>query len=228
MAEYQHASDWYPGKPPFSGVIRTGDGRWIANQAVDESPEWAEYLEWAKVEGNNTDPYLHPGYGGATIVLQEGEEPVGVMLDSLPEDQGGNPIEGMAPKNVDVPHLQPDSANVGDTLTCTMGNWEGEPKGYTGRWLRDDDLTGEEGSEYVVKSEDAGHSISCVVSCFNNYGTGIAPRSNAVAIPAAPTGEEGGETQTRTSFQTQGVILGRLGDQGDGGYDPPHRRPPDW
>lgn len=194
-AAYQHASDWWPGHPPYSGVIKA-DGTWVANE---NSPEWHEYLDWAATEGNVTDPYKHPSQGGVTIVLKEGEVPVGSMLDSLPPEEGGNVIEGFPPSNRDVPHVQPDVAAVGDTLTCTMGNWDGEPTAYTGRWLRDDNLTGEEGSEYIVKSEDAGHSISCVVSCFNNYGTGIAPRSNAIAIPAAPTGGEEGETHTRHS-----------------------------
>lgn len=179
-AQYQHASDWVSGAPPYSGVIRA-DGKWVACAA--DSQDWTDYLTWAETEGNVPDPYLNPAQGGVKIVLEEGQVPYGVMLDSLPPEEGGSPIEELPPKNVDVPHLQGTGA-VGETLTCTMGNWEGEPKLYSSAWVSD---AGEEplayGSEYVVQPSDAGHSITCVVQATNSHGSTTAPPSNAVAIP---------------------------------------------
>jgi hypothetical protein len=182
-AQYQHASDYVSGQPPYSGVIRA-DGKWVACAA--DSQDWTDYLTWAETEGNVPDPYLNPAQGGVKIVLEEGQVPYGSMLDSLPPEEGGSPIEELPPKNVDIPQVQPASANVGDTLTCTMGNWEGEPKLYSSAWVSD---AGAEplayGSEYVVQPSDAGHSITCVVQATNSHGATNAPPSNAVAIPAA-------------------------------------------
>jgi hypothetical protein len=180
-AQYQHASDAVGGMP-YSGVIRA-DGKWVA--CASDSTDWTDYLTWAGTEGNVVDPYLHPAQGGVKIVLEEGQVPVGVMLNSLPPEEGGNTLAGLPPKNVDVPMVSGDAV-VGGTLTCTMGNWEGEPKLYSSGWVSDGgDQALAYGSEYVVQANDAGHSISCIVLATNDYGSTTAPPSNAVAIPAA-------------------------------------------
>ena len=82
-AKYQYPSDGQPGMPPYSGVIR-GDGRWVPNDKDNE--DWQEYLEWAKDPNNHCDPYRSPADGGVAIKLQEGEEAVGCMVDSLPPE----------------------------------------------------------------------------------------------------------------------------------------------
>lgn len=94
-----------------------------------------------------------------------------------------------APVNVDVPHLQPGSAVVGDTLTITMGNWDMQPSQYAGEWFRDGTEVIGSGASYVVSEADAGHSITCVVTASNAIGSTTAPPSNAVAIPASRRAE---------------------------------------
>jgi hypothetical protein len=199
-AQYQHASDAVDGNP-YSGVIRA-DGKWIA--CAGGSQDWADYLTWAGTEGNVADPYLHPAQGGVKIVLEEGQVPVGSMLNSLPPEEGGSVVEGLPPKNTAVPAVMPLTAGVGDTLTCTMGEWEGEPKLYSSGWVSDggsDALA--YGTEYVVQASDAGHAISCIVLATNDYGSTTAPPSNAVAIPAAgePTPPVTRSTRTRATTQ---------------------------
>ena len=93
-----------------------------------------------------------------------------------------------APVNVDVPVITPAEAAIGDTLTCTMGNWEGEPTSYSYKWSRSGASEEEvipDSPTYVVKSGDAGSSISCVVTATNAVGSTAAPLSNAVDISAA-------------------------------------------
>ena len=85
------------------------------------------------------------------------------------------------PVNVDVPHVQ----QAGATLTCTMGNWQGEPTDYAYAWMADGVANSATGATYNVKPEDAGHSLACVVTATNAMGSTVAPMSNAVAIPAA-------------------------------------------
>jgi hypothetical protein len=89
-----------------------------------------------------------------------------------------------APTNVDVPHVGPDPAVVGNTLTCTMGNWTGAPTSYSYRWT-DGAATLGSGATHLVTTEDQGKSLSCVVTATNPLGVTEAPPSNAVAIAAA-------------------------------------------
>jgi hypothetical protein len=87
------------------------------------------------------------------------------------------------PTVVDIPYVGGDGA-VGGTLTCTMGNWTGEPTSYAYRWQRDGADVASSTPAYVVDTADAGHSIACVVTATNMRGSTTAPPSNAVAIPA--------------------------------------------
>jgi hypothetical protein len=95
-------------------------------------------------------------------------------------------IDITAPVNVDVPSVQPESgAHPGDSLTCTMGNWQMQPSDYSYQWFRDTEAVGS-GPSYAVTEADAGHSIHCVVTATNAIGATTAPASNAVSItPAA-------------------------------------------
>jgi hypothetical protein len=88
------------------------------------------------------------------------------------------------PVNRDVPHLQGTGA-VGEVLTVTMGNWDGEPTDYAFAWKRDGQDVGSNSMNYRVDTADQGHSITCVVTAINSKGSVAAPPSNAVAVAAA-------------------------------------------
>jgi len=95
---------------------------------------------------------------------------------------GVDPGPLAAPRNLDVP-LVMGEGTVGAVLSCTMGNWTGEPDGYSYRWMADGaTLTEGEAAEYTVAAGDAGKSVSCVVTATNAEGSTAAPPSNAVAI----------------------------------------------
>jgi hypothetical protein len=85
------------------------------------------------------------------------------------------------PAVVDVPHVSGNGA-VGDTLSCTMGNWDGEPTSYAYAWKSDGTTDLGTGDTYVVAATDSGHSITCLVTATNALGSTAAPPSNAVAI----------------------------------------------
>jgi hypothetical protein len=87
------------------------------------------------------------------------------------------------PVNRDVPYVAGVGV-VGETLSCTMGNWEGEPTGYAYAWTTDGVPNSATGAAYFVPPGDAGHSIACVVTATNAQGSTEAPASNAVAINA--------------------------------------------
>lgn len=103
-------------------------------------------------------------------------------------DQGGSgpePESPTAPTNVDVPQVS-GTATVGSTLSCTMGNWNGEPLSYAYQWKRDGSTdVGTGGDSYVIVAADAGHNLGCVVTATNAAGSSAAPSSNSLAVPAA-------------------------------------------
>jgi hypothetical protein len=83
------------------------------------------------------------------------------------------------PVNVDVPHAQ----LVGNTASCTMGNWTGEPTSYAYAWHSDGVANGATDPTYTVQPADSGHNLACVVTATNALGSTVAPMSNAVAVP---------------------------------------------
>ena len=85
---------------------------------------------------------------------------------------------GEVPTNVDVPYVQ----QVGDALTCTMGNWTGEPTAYSYEWTLDDVVMGTGTDTYVVTVDDVGKTATCVVTAINAMGATTAPPSNEVVV----------------------------------------------
>jgi hypothetical protein len=87
------------------------------------------------------------------------------------------------PTNKAVPYVwQPDAVQ----LSCTMGEWDGEPSAYDYEWRQDGVANGASGADYTVVEADAGHTLACVVTASNALGSTAAPMSNGVAIPAEP------------------------------------------
>jgi hypothetical protein len=82
------------------------------------------------------------------------------------------------PTNVDVPYAQ----LTGDTASCTMGNWTGEPTSYSYAWHRDGVANGGTDATYTVQPDDSGHNLACVVTATNALGATVAPMSNAIAV----------------------------------------------
>jgi len=82
------------------------------------------------------------------------------------------------PVNTDVPYV----SRAGSTLSCTMGNWQGEPTGYAYAWHNDGVANGAVAPTYAITPDDAGHSLACVVTATNALGSTVAPMSNAVAV----------------------------------------------
>ena len=82
------------------------------------------------------------------------------------------------PVNVDVPH----ASLTGATLSCTMGNWTGEPTSYAYAWHSDGVANGATAATYPIQPEDAGHALACVVTATNALGSTAAPMSNAVTV----------------------------------------------
>jgi len=113
------------------------------------------------------------------------EKPAG---DHITEVTYTGPVVG-PPVNVNVPLLSGPNginpADVGQTLNCTMGNWEGAPENYAYQFAADSANVSGTDNTYVVAAGDAGKSITCLVTATNSGGATPAPPSNAILVAGA-------------------------------------------
>ena len=111
--------------------------------------------------------------------------------DVTPAAPGAPPGEAPAtapPVNVDVPYVE----QAGAQLTCTMGNWEGEPTSYAYQWRRDGVDVGDGTAVHALTEADAGVDFVCVVTAGNALGTTEAPPSNTVTAMEDAAGRDAG------------------------------------
>jgi hypothetical protein len=96
--------------------------------------------------------------------------------------------EDIAPVNLDVPYV----SQTGDTLTCTMGNWTGQPDTYAYAWQLDGVDAGGGTNTYVLAlPDDIGRTATCIVTASNAIGTTeAAPSNGVVVVDPAPVVEE--------------------------------------
>ncbi len=79
----------------------------------------------------------------------------------------------------------PGGASVGQTLTCSQGEWSGRPKPTTfnTQWLRDSKaIVGATGSTYQVREEDETHHLSCKVTASNGETEASEVSKNSVEV----------------------------------------------
>ena len=92
-----------------------------------------------------------------------------------PEGGGGG---ATAPANTTVPAV----TQTGTTLTCTQGEWSGEPTSYAYAWKLDDAAAGSDAATYDVQAGDVGKSATCTVTATNAAGSAAAPPSVGVVV----------------------------------------------
>ena len=99
---------------------------------------------------------------------------------TTPPPTGG---ETTAPANTAVPAV----TQAGDTLSCTMGTWSGEPTSYGYQWRVDGAVVGSDAATHTVTAADAGKTATCIVTATNASGSTAAPPSVDLVItdPAA-------------------------------------------
>lgn len=133
-------------------------------------------------------------YAGETAAFTP-EEAARLADLGVTGDGGGTaPAPTAPPENVDVPHV----AQEGALVTCTMGNWNGEPTGYAYQWQRDGTDIGNGTTPYTVTPADVGTTIACVVTATNALGSTAAPASNGVVVTEPPAADAQHDTRRRS------------------------------
>lgn len=125
-----------------------------------------------------------------TPTLTQAQNDVAVLIAAGPAP------ETLPPFVIDMPYVD-GTGTVGATLTCTMGNWTGEPTEYAYQWTSDEANVGSDAASYVIAAGDAGHSMACVVTATNDNGSTAAPPSNAVMVDASAAATKEGASAGR-------------------------------
>jgi hypothetical protein len=105
----------------------------------------------------------------------------GIITDAPGTPPGGGNGGGggaTAPTNTTVPQV----TQSGTTLSCTQGEWSGEPTSYSYAWKLDDAAAGSDAATYEALPEDVGKSATCTVTATNAAGSAAAPPSTGVVV----------------------------------------------
>jgi hypothetical protein len=163
----------YPPPPPPPSDTASGDAtppdarETIELQAPVYPPDILPLLV-AKATGQATlpvdDPSLYP--------------PPPPPPDDVASGSAADAPADAPPVNVDVPYVAQD----GDVLSCTMGNWTGEPVGYAYQWTLDGVAAGGDDPTLTVTADDIGKTAVCVVTASNAAGATEAPPSNEITV----------------------------------------------
>jgi hypothetical protein len=124
--------------------------------------------------------------GSLSDVLPGGS--VGPDENIKPPNYGGGPTP---PSNTSLPTVS-GSAQEGQTLTASAGNWSGSaPISYAYRWQRCSpgclDIAGASGNSYLVAAADIGATLRAVVTASNSAGSSEAASAQTALVIA--TGE---------------------------------------
>jgi hypothetical protein len=105
----------------------------------------------------------------------------GIITDAPETPPGGGNGGGggaTAPANTTTPAV----TQSGTTLSCTQGEWSGEPTSYAYAWKLDGAAAGSDAATYDVQAGDVGKQATCVVTATNAAGSAAAPPSVGVVV----------------------------------------------
>jgi hypothetical protein len=112
------------------------------------------------------------------------------------------------PRNLEQPYLETAGrAEVGETLSCYPGAWEGSGVTYTYEWQRDGDALAS-GPTHQITAADEGHWLSCVVSATDSEGTTTAQSVDSFFINPPQGPPRGGTIEGLVTDAASGQPIG--------------------
>jgi len=125
--------------------------------------------------------------GSATVTVSS-PAPGGGISSARAFAISAQPVPVIAPPgNVVAPSVA-GSLQPGGALTCSPGQWTGDPDTYAFRWLRDGSgIPGAIGPGLVLTDADAGHDVACRITATNAGGSAVALSAPVIVRAPAPT-----------------------------------------
>lgn len=126
------------------------------------------------------------------------------ILLSAPASAAAN-----GPRDLEQPYLETAGrAEIGETLSCYPGTWEGSAVTYTYEWQRDGAALAS-GQAHQITAADEGHWLSCVVSATDSEGTTTASSVDSFFInPPREGPPRGGTIEGRVTDAEIGQPIG--------------------
>jgi hypothetical protein len=162
---------WFRGRssngPREYSIVGNRHPSAVAGHGITYDVDEATWTQWAAA---------NPHIASSMKLVTDSEIDAARNVD--PSTTHGFELGLQPPVNVDVPHAQQEDAVV----TCTMGNWQGEPTAYRYQWMDGTTAVGTDSNVLAIGPNDDGHSMTCIVTAVSAAGSTEAPPSNAVIV----------------------------------------------
>ncbi len=173
------------GSASVGGELDCGTGEWNGNPAPTYTYQWIRKLGSEEAEvGSNATYRVKASDQGSTIwcvVTANNSEGTQKATSSNTVSIGGE-----APVNEQRPVISPGApeVQVGETLTCSEGEWSGAPTPtYTYAWLLNGSaIEGADSYSHTVIASDQGGNLTCTVTASNGVGSPTISESESVHV----------------------------------------------
>ncbi|HYH88449.1 MAG TPA: DUF3344 domain-containing protein, partial [Solirubrobacteraceae bacterium] len=189
--------------PTIGGLERDGATLTASPGTWEGTPTITYEYQWQRCDAAGANCIDIPGETGTTYTLTPADvgSTVRVVVTAVNDAGSSTPsasapsatITQLAPSNVTLPQLT-GSHQDGETLTTTIGDWDGTaPLDYDVQWLRCDasganctDIPGATAPSYVLTGADIGSTVRSEVTASNDAGSDIAVSGPTSAVDPAP------------------------------------------
>jgi PKD domain/Carboxypeptidase regulatory-like domain len=191
------------GLPTISGSTQQGQTLSEHHGTWEYSPTGYEY-QWERCGAGGNECEALAGATEQTYTLSAADVGHTIRVQELASNAGGTSspavsaasakVSAAIPVNSEPPSIS-GTAQQGQTLTETHGQWTNEPTGYEYQWWRCDAegkncaaIAGASGQTYLLGAADVGHTIEVGETARNAAGAGTAVTSEptAAVLPAIP------------------------------------------
>ena len=189
--------------PSITGTAQTGRTLSVSNEVWTNRPT-AYVYQWKRSATSDGTYADIVGATSSTYVVQAGDLGYYIKAATTASNTGGSSISvdsvatsqsiDIAPINATSPAIT-GTAQTGQTLSVSDGNWDNRPTSFTYQWKRSStsdgtyiNITNATSASYVVTVGDIGYFIRGVVTGVNTGGSssGVTSAATAAVIDIAP------------------------------------------
>ncbi|MFZ4112268.1 MAG: beta strand repeat-containing protein [Ilumatobacteraceae bacterium] len=190
--------------PTISGTAQTGQTLTVSSETWTNRPTSYAY-QWKRASSLGGSYSIILGAISATYSVVAGDVGYYIKASTTASNTGGSSVAvdsvattqtiDIAPVNATSPAIT-GTAQTGQTLTVSNGNWDNRATSYTYQWKRSAssngsyvDISGAINATYVVTAGDVGYFVRAVVAGVNPGGSssGAVSAATAIVIDLTPT-----------------------------------------
>jgi hypothetical protein len=191
--------------PAISGSAVEGQTLTSTTGSWTGSPTYTR--RWEDCDGSGSDCSDIAGATGSTYKLASTDVGHTIRLRVKASNSAGSSEASSEPTSAVTapPHTPTNTtppvvsgpAEAGQTLTSSTGTWTSAPTEFSYQWQQCEasgngcaNISGAEGSTYVLASRDVGHTVRAVVTATNAGGSAAAPSAVTATVTGPPPGAQ--------------------------------------